>query len=500
MFLGYNKYDPTISHELNMRRRDESQRQFYEATVKEDFNNRRLAEFEHRSIIKGKIAYVNMRMADLIQKNKIAMEGRRAALKKLYDAEFRAYQDAVKAAIPTEEDKIRAMEAEYASITQKNTTIKNQRVDLARERQWETNCDELRSAASMLNARACKLAWDVANCERVQKRQRDREEKAAWQKQVNDSHANFLKDEENRLAAEHERMMKNRQELEQQLTERERQKAEEAYQRALENEKWNENRRLGDEIDKLEREKQEQEKFYNQQQLLVRMHIENLQRAHNKEISRNDGKEMMAKIEAEMREQAERDRRNKENLRNEQLLYLEILRARKEKAMEEAKARDDYLMGLMLDAEKRLSQREQDDLQRRKHMAEDCKSFNYNRMNSGAEAREASKREKEAELAAALADLEAFEKEKLDELKRQYEEAKRFEEFLLMQTDEHKQRIQTEKDAEAEYQQRKKDEAAADMQRINARLGSLESKIREVNEVQFWDNERPRPKKQWYNV
>ncbi|ESU38057.1 Hypothetical protein GSB_155235, partial [Giardia duodenalis] len=205
-------------------------------------------------------------------------------------------------------------------------------------------------------------------------------------------------------------------------------------------------------------------------------------------------------IEAEMREQAERDRRNKENLRNEQLLYLEILRARKEKAMEEAKARDDYLMGLMLDAEKRLSQREQDDLQRRKHMAEDCKSFNYNRMNSGAEAKEASKREKEAELAAALADLEAFEKEKLDELKRQYEEAKRFEEFLLMQTDEHKQRIQAEKDAEAEYQQRKKDEAAADMQRINARLGSLESKIREVNEVQFWDNERPRPKKQWYNV
>ena len=69
-----------------------------------------------------------------------------------------------------------------------------------------------------------------------------------------------------------------------------------------------------------------------------------------------------------------------------------------------------------------------------------------------------------------------------------------------MQTDEHKQRIQAEKDAEAEYQQRKKDEAAADMQRINARLGSLESKIREVNEVQFWDNERPRPKKQWYNV
>ena len=500
MFLGYNKYDSTISHELNMRRRDESQRQFYETTVKEDFNNRRLAEFEHRSIIKGKIAYVNMRMVDLMQKNKIAMEGRRAALRKLYDAEFRAYQDAVKAAIPTEEDKIRAMEAEYASITQKNTTIKNQRVDLARERQWETNCDELRSAASMLNARACKLAWDVANCERVQKRQRDREEKAAWQKQVNDSHANFLKDEENRLAAEHERMMKNRQELEQQLTERERQKAEEAYQRALENEKWNENRRLGDEIDKLEREKQEQEKFYNQQQLLMRMHIENLQRAHNKEVSRHDGKEMMAKIEAEMCEQAERDRRNKENLRNEQLLYLEILRARKEKAMKEAKARDDYLMGLMLDAEKRLSQREQDDLQRRKHMAEDCKSFNYNRMNSGAEGKEASKREKEAELAAALADLEAFEKEKLDELKRQYEEAKRFEEFLLMQTDEHKKRIQAEKDAETKYQQRKKDEAAADMQRINARLGSLESKIREVNEIQFWDNERPRPKKQWYNV
>lgn len=75
MFLGCNKYDPTISHELNMRRRDESQRQFYEATVKEDFNNRCLAEFEHRSIIKGKIAYVNMRMADLIQKNKMAIEG-----------------------------------------------------------------------------------------------------------------------------------------------------------------------------------------------------------------------------------------------------------------------------------------------------------------------------------------------------------------------------------------------------------------------------------------
>lgn len=73
-------------------------------------------------------------------------------------------------------------------------------------------------------------------------------------KQVNDNHANFLKDEESRIAGEHERMMKNRQELEQQLTERERQKAEEAYQRALENEKWNENRRLGDEIDKLERE------------------------------------------------------------------------------------------------------------------------------------------------------------------------------------------------------------------------------------------------------
>lgn len=53
-------------------------------------------------------------------------------------------------------------------------------------------------------------------------------------KQVNDNHANFLKDEESRIAGEHERMMKNRQELEQQLTERERQKAEEAYQRALE--------------------------------------------------------------------------------------------------------------------------------------------------------------------------------------------------------------------------------------------------------------------------
>lgn len=71
----------------------------------------------------------------------------------------------------------------------------------------------------------------------------------------------------------------------------------------------------------------------------MRMHIENLQRAHNKEVSRNDGKEMMAKIEAEIREEAERDRKNKENLRNEQLLYLEILRARKEKALMESKAR-----------------------------------------------------------------------------------------------------------------------------------------------------------------
>lgn len=497
--LDPNRYDPTVSHAINARRREERQRQFYADVVSADASARRLAEFEQRSIMKGQIAYINMRMADLVQKTKLAVEGRRTRLKALYDREFRDYQDAVRASLPTEEDRIRQMEREYAEVTGKIAARKAQTTAAAQERQWELNCDELRAAASLLNARACKLAWDAANCERIKKRERDRAETRFWQDQVNEGYREHVEETLRREAEDRARIMDNRKQLEQQLSERERQRAEEAYRAQLEREHEKEQRQLGEELDELARQREFEERYLQQQQFLIRMRMDEAERERNRVTAQNDGRELLAQVREELRQQAERERQAREDLRNEQLMYLELLRIRRERADAAARARDAYLTGMILDADARLTQREKDDLARRERVARECQAYNYEKMCGGEEERERMKADKEAELAEALAELEQAEREKLEALQEQFEVAKRFEQFLLEQMDEKAAREQAERDADAAFQRKKREEAEADQARIDARLGALEARIREVDDIRFFDNERPRPKKQWYN-
>jgi len=495
------RYDHSVSMATNLRRMEEEQRVFYDGVVREDKAVRALAEFEDRMVVKGKMAYVQMRMRDLMEKNQMEIYERRKALKALYDAELEAYRKSVRDSLPTEADKVRQLEEEYARVQEEIARKRNTTVAQQREKQWESNCDELRAAEELLRARGCKLSWDVQNAERKRAKLAEKAWEDAWAGQTQQEYQEYKASKEQERAQELKRFQENRAELEAQLSERERALAQQRAQEALEEEKLRAAREVSAQLADLDEQKAQEARRYNTQQLLLQMKLGELSKAKARQEAQSEGKDLIAQVEAEEREAARQEREAAEKLRAEQLLYLELLRARREKAEEDEREMDRLYQEASRERGDALYQAEVAQREKSRRLTEECQRENYRVgiQEKGANS-EAEKREKAKELAQALRDLEEFEREKAEKLRVQYEQAKEFETFLEGQTKEARERREAEVEEDRAYMRQQKQAIEDDRRRIAERLGEVEGRIRDIDSVHFEDKERPRPKTQWYNM
>lgn len=495
------RYDHSVSMATNLRRMEEEQRVFYDGVVREDKTIRALAEFEDRMVVKGKMAYVQMRMRDLMEKNQMEIYERRKALKALYDAELEAYRKSVKDALPTEADKLRQLEEEYARVQEDIARRRDTTVAQQREKQWESNCDELRAAEELLRARGCKLSWDVQNVERKRAKLAEKAWEEGWAGQTRQEYEEYKASKAQERAQELARFRANRAELEAQLSEREKALAQERAREALEEEKLRAAREVSAQMASLEEQKTQEERMYNAQQLLLQMKLGELSKARRRQAEQSEGKDLIAQITAEEREAARQEREAMEKLRAEQLLYLELLRVRREKAEQDEREMDRLYQEESRERGDALYRAEMAQREKSRRLTEDCQRENYRVgiAEKGANS-EAEKLEKAKELAQALRDLEEFEREKAEQLRAQYERAKEFEAFLEGQTAEVRQRREAEVEEDRAYMRQQKQAIEDDRRRIAERLGEVESRIHDIDSVKFEDKERPRPKRQWYNM
>lgn len=499
MFLDPTKYDRTIGHNLNVRRREEVSRRGFDETVAANRRVGHIAEFEHRSVVKGRMAYVSMRVEDLRRKNQLQIDCRRDRLRALFAAEDAAYRQAVRDAVPTEAQRIAAMEDEYGRITAANREHTGALVADKREQAWQSNCDELRRADELLRARACKLSWDVQNVERQRQRTRARLEAQAWGDIAKEDLRQHLVDEAQRVADERARVAENRQALLDQLDQRQRRAAEDAYEERLRQEREAATRAVGQQLADLGAQQALQEQMHNRQQLLVQMKLDDIARRAGAARAQDEGRDAAARLRRELQADADRAFHDRESLRKEQLLYLELLRLRREQAARDRRTLEDYFVGLMRGGAAAQQAREDGEAALRRRLAQDCADENLRRSLAQLDAREADRLEKARVLAAALQDLEAFEREKADALAADALRARQFAAFLQAQTREGQARRDAAVEDDRAYARQQQQAVADDEAKIRARLGEIEGRLQDMDGVKYWDDERPQPKKQWYN-
>ncbi|KAH0576366.1 hypothetical protein SS50377_21929 [Spironucleus salmonicida] len=501
MFIDQTKYDKKLPHELNRRRLEETQRSYYQAAVND---NTRVSHINN--VVNKKIAPQIVRMSiEELRMRIMEKEGsRRKMLKSIFDAEKREFDsinNLKQQAFNSQDSRMSRLEEQAVQIrqqTKQDTEIHNKRAYI---RQWENNCDELRGAEAAINARACRLQWDLQNYSKKENVNWERKREMCIDSIVVNDYKQFLIDQKQEEARRIEKMLLNKQSLDEQMDEKSRIEGGILAQNLQAEAREREMREYGFLIDRLASDIQLQKNYFNRAELECQIAVEEAKKKAGKEIELFDGQKLIKEIREEQKQAHLKRYEDMCKERDLQLAFCALVYQRNQIKNWEDKMVDKMFIQNVNSRDNQLLQRERDELKKRQEINGSCLQHNLWQEGQKKQAKIDADSTKKDVLKAIYADMALLEKEKLDALIKKLDDQKQYLAYLYMQDDEKDDKSQSIKQEKKDYSNKQKQDLQDDLMRIQQSLGDQAERIKELDSIRFEDNERPTIKqKQWYNI
>ncbi|CAL6003924.1 Conserved_hypothetical protein [Hexamita inflata] len=495
--INQARADPSVSYEINKRRQDDSVRTFYENAVADDH---RIANI-NRTINRRIVPAVERLTMDQIRMKILASERvRREQLERIFNQELVQYQKITNTQKQEYESQtINRLQDRVDQINAQKSLQTQEYVQVKRQQQFQNNCDELRGRNELINARANRIQWELQALE--QKKNRDYEkqiDRALDQITLNDFQL-FQQERQQAYLDKLEDIKRQQIELTNETNKRIQLKQSMKNEEMQLFQKEQELRALGAEVEQMQINLMKNESKFNCEELKTQQLISETLKRKQKDEKLKEGREDVKNIQAEIDAQKRRDLENQKNLKEMQDIYQGVEKERQNyKKMEEQMIDTLFLQDIHAKDAKQL-QREQNETLRRKQIANEQTTWNYE-IAEHKRLRVESKAETKNDLLRSIEELKQykeFEQKQFEDKKREQAE---YLIYLQKQDEVKAEKSRTLIREDRDYANQVKNELEETNRTINGKLGLVDDRMRELDSIKLQNEEKYKPKKQWYNV